>query len=139
MYKLQVKASFDSAHFLKGYEGKCSNLHGHRWNVVAELAAEEVQAEGQCRGMVLDFSEVKKALRAEADRLEHCLLIEEGSLRPATMAALREEAFRILEFPFRPTAENFAKYFYTYLVGEGYPVCSVRVYETPDNCASYEA
>ena len=139
MYKLQVKASFDSAHFLKGYEGKCSNLHGHRWNVVAEIAAEDVQTEGQCRGMVLDFSDVKKALGAEADRLDHSLLIEEGSLRPATLAALKEENFRILEFPFRPTAENFAKHFYTYLAGEGFLVCAVRVFETPQNCASYEA
>ena len=139
MYKLQVKASFDSAHFLKGYEGKCSNLHGHRWNVVAEIAAEDVQTEGQCRGMVLDFSDVKKALGAEADRLDHSLLIEEGSLRPATLAALKEENFRILEFPFRPTAENFAKHFYDYMMKEGYPVATVRVYETPNNCACYEA
>ena len=33
MYKLKTKASFDSAHFLKDYEGKCSNIHGHRWTV----------------------------------------------------------------------------------------------------------
>jgi len=139
MYKLRVKAEFDSAHFLKGYEGKCANLHGHRWTVEVELAAEDVQAEGQCRGMVLDFSDVKEALRKEARRLDHSLLIEEGSLRPATMAALKEENFRILEFPFRPTAENFAKHFYDYMKKEGYPAAAVRVYETPNNCACYEA
>mgnify|MGYP000320293802 CR=1 FL=1 len=37
MYYLQTKASFDAAHFLWKYEGKCRNIHGHRWNVVAKI------------------------------------------------------------------------------------------------------
>ena len=37
MYYLQTKASFDAAHFLWKYEGKCKNIHGHRWNVVAKI------------------------------------------------------------------------------------------------------
>lgn len=43
MYTLQTSASFDSAHFLKGYEGKCSNIHGHRWTVEVTVASEEVK------------------------------------------------------------------------------------------------
>ena len=138
MFTLQTKACFDSAHFLKGYDGKCSNLHGHRWTVEVELSQEELQTEGQCRGMVVDFSDVKEALRAEAKRLDHCLLIEKDSLKPATMAALQDEGFRVLEFPFRPTAENFARYFFKYMKEQGYPMTRVRVYETPNNCAGYE-
>ena len=137
MYTLQTKANFDSAHFLKGYDGKCSNLHGHRWTVEVELAADNLQSEGQCRGMVMDFSDVKEVLRAEAKHLDHCLLIEKDSLKPATMAALKDEDFRIVEFPFRPTAENFARYFFDYMKMKGCPVTRVRVYETPNNCASY--
>lgn len=38
MYILETEQSFDSAHFLSGYKGKCSNLHGHRWRVVARIA-----------------------------------------------------------------------------------------------------
>lgn len=37
MYSLISEHSFDAAHFLKGYEGKCSNIHGHRWRVVVEI------------------------------------------------------------------------------------------------------
>ena len=36
MYKIRIEESFDSAHFLAGYDGKCSNLHGHRWRIVME-------------------------------------------------------------------------------------------------------
>ena len=53
------------------------------------------------------------------------------------MEALRDEEFRIVEFPFRPTAENFAKYFYDRMSGLGYRVREAVVYETPNNCASY--
>ena len=33
MYILKTECSFDSAHFLSGYQGKCSNLHGHKMNL----------------------------------------------------------------------------------------------------------
>lgn len=55
MYILETEQSFDSAHFLSGYEGKCSNLHGHRWRVVARIAMDELNKEGQTRDMVIDF------------------------------------------------------------------------------------
>ena len=34
MYFLKTEQSFDSAHFLAGYHGKCANIHGHRWKDV---------------------------------------------------------------------------------------------------------
>ena len=42
MYILKTEHSFDSAHFLAGYEGKCANIHGHRWRVEIEVQAEEL-------------------------------------------------------------------------------------------------
>ena len=130
MYYIRSESSFDSAHFLKGYAGKCSNLHGHRWRVVVELQAEELIGEGQMRGMVLDFGDLKKFLGGMCDKLDHCLICESGSLRRKTIEALTEEEFRIVEVPFRPTAENFARYFYE--------ETRVEVYETPTNYAAYE-
>ena len=44
----------------------------------------------------------------------------------------------MIEVPYRPTAEHFAKAFYETLSADGLPVLSVTVYETPDNCARYE-
>ena len=137
MYTLQASASFDSAHFLKGYEGKCSNIHGHRWKVEVTVASEELAKEGQIRGMVVDFKTLKEALNQLADELDHSLVIEEGSLKEKTMEALQEEEFRIVEVAFRPTAENFAEYFYDAMEEKGYQVVLVKVYETPNNCAGY--
>ena len=51
--------------------------------------------------------------------------------------ALHEENFKVVEVMFRPTAENFAKFFYEEMTGKGYKVIKATVYETPKNCASY--
>ena len=137
MYQLTTEHSFDSAHFLAGYDGKCCNLHGHRWRVLLTVQSETLREDRQQKGMCVDFAELKKDLRTELDALDHVLIIEQGSLRESTMKALQEEKFQVVEMPFRPTAENFARYFYELFTLKGYPVAKVEVYETPNNSAVY--
>ena len=80
MYGLKTEASFDGAHFLTDYYGKCENLHGHRWRVVAYIEQDDLQAAGTMRDMVVDFGVFKREVRALADSLDHTFLVEEGSL-----------------------------------------------------------
>lgn len=138
MYLLRTEAAFDSAHFLKGYEGKCANLHGHRWRMVVEVGGEQLQEEGEKQGMLVDFADLKGAVRELADSLDHRLLMEDSSLKPETISALVGEGFSLLSLPFRPTAENLARYLYKELQSRGFPLRSVTVYETPENCAVYQ-
>ena len=135
MYGLKTEAFFDSAHFLADYYGKCENLHGHRWRMVVTLMQPALQAEGTMRDMVLDFGVFKRQVRALADELDHTFLVEEGTLRPATIAALEGEGFSLTILPFRTTAENLAHYAAQRLLDEGLPVSRVEMYETPQNCA----
>ena len=137
MYELTTEWHFDSAHFLTDYYGKCENLHGHRWKVVATLAQDELQAEGTMKDMVVDFGVFKKDVRSVVDELDHTFLVEEGSLAPATIAALEHEGFSLLVLPFRTTAENLARYLFDKIAGLGYPVARIDVFETPLNCATY--
>ena len=124
MYTIETQVSFDSAHFLAGYRGKCGNIHGHRWTVKVIAMGEQLEQEQmQTRGMLMDFSSLKAALKELGDALDHVFIVEDG--------------FRIVEVPFRPTAENFARWFYDQLESQGYPIQSVVVYETPNNCATY--
>ncbi|MCR5007177.1 MAG: 6-carboxytetrahydropterin synthase QueD [Oribacterium sp.] len=138
MFFLKSESSFDAAHFLKGYEGKCSNIHGHRWRVVVEIEGEKLSEEAQTRGMLVDFSDLKKAIKELCDKFDHTFIYEEGSLKDATVKALMEEDFKMNVVAFRPTAENFAKFFYESLATSGFVVHRVEVYETPNNCACYE-
>ena len=89
--------------------------------------------------MVLDFGVFKRAVRAVAEELDHTFLVEEGSLKPATVAALEGEGFSLTVLPFRMTAENLARYFHDRLVEQNLPVACVEMYETPNNCALYRA
>ncbi|MDE5569787.1 MAG: 6-carboxytetrahydropterin synthase QueD [Ruminococcus sp.] len=138
MYYLKTSASFDSAHFLYGYNGKCANIHGHRWTVEVKIKSDKLQESGEKRGMLIDFSDLKKAVKKLADDFDHALIYEKGSLRPETVQALNNENFRLIEVMFRPTAENFARHFYEIFSAHGLEIKSVTVYETPDNCAVYE-
>lgn len=138
MYYLRTQESFDSAHFLKDYEGKCSNIHGHRWKVVIEIASDELESEGPKRGMVIDFADLKDLLKRFCDELDHSLIYEKASIKDSTIAALLDENFKMIEIPFIPTAENFSKYFFDKFKAEGHPVHRVEVHETPNNFAAYE-
>ena len=65
------RVSFDAAHFLPGYKGKCANMHGHHW--VVELGVSgEVDPD---TGMVLDFGELNKFLEEKVvERFDHKLV-----------------------------------------------------------------
>ncbi|WP_321971278.1 6-carboxytetrahydropterin synthase [Paratractidigestivibacter sp.] len=136
-FGLKTEASFDAAHFLADYYGKCENLHGHRWRVVAYIEQNELQVEGTMRGMVLDFGVFKKIFRALVEEYDHTFLVEEGTLKPATIEALEGEGFSLTIVPFRTTAENLARHFADELIARGLPCSQIDVYETPMNCATY--
>lgn len=135
MYQLKTESCFDSAHFLTDYDGKCENLHGHRWRVVAYIEAQGLQEAGEMKDMVVDFAVFKRALRELTEEMDHMFIVEEGSLDPETVACLERETFRLFTVPFRTTSENFARYFCEKLNEKGFAVSQVEVYETPLNCA----
>ncbi|MDE5558574.1 MAG: 6-carboxytetrahydropterin synthase QueD [Ruminococcus sp.] len=137
MYYLKTSSSFDSAHFLSGYDGKCKNIHGHRWIIEVRIQGKELKNSGTEKGMLTDFGNLKKIVRDLAENFDHAFIYEENSLKPTTIQTLKDEDFRLIEVPFRPTAENFARYFYDILSGDGFELADVTVYETPDNCAVY--
>lgn len=138
MYIVKVENSFNSAHFLPDYIGKCANIHGHRWGVEVEIQAEKLESKGQTRGMVADFSDIKNDLNDILEHYDHSLIIEEGSMRENTLQCLTEDGFKIITVPFRTTAENFANFFYHSIKNKGHNVKRVTVHETLKNSAVYE-
>lgn len=67
MFEVRVESNFAAAHFLKDYNGKCENLHGHNYKVFAHVHGKNLN-EG---GMLLDFSKLKNALRKTCKILDH--------------------------------------------------------------------
>ena len=91
MYEVTVEAGFSSGHYLRNYQGKCENPHGHNYKVRITLAGEELNS----IGLLLDFKELKSAMNEVIDRLDHQFL---NDLEP-----FKEQ---------NPSAENLAKYFF---------------------------
>ena len=138
MYILKAEHRFDSAHFLSDYEGKCSNIHGHRWRVEIEVQSETLVNGGQLDGMVIDFGDLKRDVKDMVDFYDHSLIIQKETMRKETLNCLIEDGFKLIEVKFRPTAENLAAFFFNCMKEKGYNVKRATVYETPTNSAAYE-
>jgi 6-pyruvoyltetrahydropterin/6-carboxytetrahydropterin synthase len=67
MFRLSVETSISAAHYLDGYEGPCSELHGHNWRIVAEVESDQLNK----IGMVIDFEELSGLLAEVAKRYDH--------------------------------------------------------------------
>ena len=70
MYQISVEQHFDAAHYLRGYQGKCESLHGHRFRVVVKVTASRVDDVG----MAYDFTELKRHLGDILSRFDHTCL-----------------------------------------------------------------
>lgn len=120
MYSLKVEGSFSSAHNLRGYKGKCEDLHGHNWRIEAVVKSSGLNN----IGIVVDFNELKKRLRDVLEEMDH--------------KYLNELAYFKKPGGVNPTSENIAKYIYEKLKIKISLLASVTVWENPTSCATYE-
>jgi 6-pyruvoyltetrahydropterin/6-carboxytetrahydropterin synthase len=72
MYDITVEGEFDAAHALRGYQGKCERLHGHRFRVAVTIQTKELNE----IGLAYDFTVLKKHLGEVVGRLDHTSLNE---------------------------------------------------------------
>ena len=121
MFEITVDYSFAAGHALRGYKGKCENVHGHNYKVRVTVGGEQLNS----IGLVMDFVDLRAAIKALAERLDHRFM---NDIPP----------FDTLN----PSAENLAKYFYEGLEpttrASGVRVHSVTIWETDTTSATYQ-
>ncbi len=117
MYTIEVFLNFSAAHKLRGYRGKCENIHGHNWKVAVSISSDFLNQ----IGVVADFRDVKKKVKAVLERLDH------KDLNAITY-------FKKVN----PTSENLAKYIYDELKKKRLQLSSVSVWEADDSRAEYK-
>ena len=121
MYYLQVEGDFASAHQLREYQGKCENLHGHNWRVLARVKGRELDK----TGMLVDFGILKKLVRDLLESLDHKFLNETPPFDTIN-----------------PTSENLSKYLFEELdnlLPAGVSVHEITVWESEKCAATYMA
>jgi 6-pyruvoyltetrahydropterin/6-carboxytetrahydropterin synthase len=131
MFHITREIHFCYGHRLLNYEGKCKHLHGHNGKAVIKLRSEALDS----RGMVLDFSEIKRSVAAWIDEaLDHRMILHRDDPAAPLLSQLGEPLFLV---DFNPTAENIARLIYERAKAQGLPVVEVRLWETPKCCAAY--
>ena len=120
MYQITVEGHFDAAHALRGYKGKCENIHGHRYRVAVSVKAAGLNE----IGLAYDFSELKKHLGDILSRYDHTSL---NDIPPFDET--------------NPSAENLAATIHaelkTRLKDAPVTLVSVTVWESPESSVEY--
>ena len=131
MYRVVREVKFCFGHRLVGYEGRCSQLHGH--NARAFFAVESPRLDRA--GMATDFAHIKRTLKKWIDdQLDHkCILKSDDPLR-RRLAELGEPTFALDD---NPTTENIARLLFEQARSLGVPVVETTVWENDANVASY--
>jgi len=130
MFEISVEETFAAGHALRGYRGKCENVHGHNYKVQVTLRGPELGS----IGLLFDFKDLKDAIHATIRKLDHQFLNEVPPFDSIN-----------------PSAENLARYFYEEVGSvltengpQGNPCapCAVKqvtVWESDTTAASYFA
>ena len=120
MYQVSIEQHFDAAHFLRGYQGKCEALHGHRFQVVAKVKSSLVDD----IGIAYDFTVLKQHLGDILSRFDHTCLNEVSPFDKIN-----------------PSSENIATTIYDELklklAGAPASISCVEVWESPQSGVAY--
>ncbi|MCX5713532.1 MAG: 6-carboxytetrahydropterin synthase QueD [Candidatus Omnitrophica bacterium] len=116
MYSVRIKAFFSAAHKLRGYKGKCEELHGHNWKVEVSVARQIPDK----AGMVMDFTDLKKELNIILEKLDHKYLNNISYFKKVN-----------------PTSENIARYIYDLAKLHVPGIDWVTVWESQNCAATY--
>ena len=135
MITVTKTVKFDAAHVLTNHQGLCKNLHGHTYRVDVSVS----QAADDDRDMVIDFKDLKGiANEVVCDRFDHAFIYNTESVGEREIAAVVEKnGMRTVAIPFRSTAENLAKLFFSDLKARIPGLVAEKVWETADSCAEH--
>jgi 6-pyruvoyltetrahydropterin/6-carboxytetrahydropterin synthase len=131
MFRVTKEIDFCYGHRLLNYDGKCKYLHGHNGKAVIVLEGEQLDH----RGMVIDFSDIKKQVAGWIDaNLDHRMILHEADPIVPILQKLGEPMHIVSE---NPTAENIAKLIYDFAKSHQLPVREVSLWETFNSYATY--
>ncbi|HEV3343714.1 MAG TPA: 6-carboxytetrahydropterin synthase [Pirellulales bacterium] len=131
MFRVTRQIDFCYGHRLLNYDGKCRYLHGHNGRAVIVIEAERLDD----RGMVLDFSDIKRVVSGWIDdNLDHRMILHRDDPAVGMLKELGEPMFLM---DTNPTAENIARLIFDFTVEHGFPIIEARLWETPNCYATY--
>ncbi|NBB74422.1 MAG: 6-carboxytetrahydropterin synthase [Bacteroidetes bacterium] len=102
---------WEAAHRLPWHEGPCDNLHGHSYRMTVEL-----EGTPDARGMLVDFQDVKQALKPLVDAWDHAILVAETDRELRQI--VEQTGWKHAVLPCDTTAENLSAHVAEHLCTE---------------------
>jgi 6-pyruvoyltetrahydropterin/6-carboxytetrahydropterin synthase len=136
MYEITVEKHFEAAHFLRGYQGKCENVHGHRYKVVVKIEASKLNK----IGLAYDFTDLKRHLNAILERYDHTCLNDvkpydkiNPSAENIAATIFKELKKKLSADPTRPEPSRKV----TLTAVEAFRLSEVEVWESPEQGVAF--
>jgi len=120
VFEISVDCTFAAGHALRGYKGKCENVHGHNYTVRVSVAGEALNS----IGLLIDFADMRDAIRKLIERWDHRFLNDIPPFDRLNPSA--ENMARVLSEEIEPE-----------IAKQGLRVLSVTVWETDATSATY--
>ena len=108
MIRITKIFTFETAHVLYNYDGKCKNMHGHSYKLFVTVKGKPVNdLDNPKNGMVVDFGDIKKIVNEEVvDIWDHAVLINANSPHKELGNELEGRGHKVIYCGFQPTCEN---------------------------------
>jgi len=105
--RLTKTFTFEMAHALYNYDGKCRNIHGHSYKLEVTIIGQPKAAPGQPDdGLLMDFGDLKKLVNSTVvDVFDHALVMQNNYDQSLT-EQLNRHFSRMIYVDYQPTCEN---------------------------------
>ena len=131
MFRVVREIEFCYGHRLLNYDGKCRYLHGHNGKAMITMEGQDLDY----RGMVVDFSDIKKHVSTWIDaNLDHRMILNAAD---PVVDYLKQQGEPVFLMDTNPTAENIAKLIFDFAKSQKLPVTEVSLWETFKSYATY--
>ncbi len=108
MIRITKIFTFETAHVLYNYDGKCKNMHGHSYKLFVTVKGNPInELENPKNGMVVDFGDIKKIVKSEIiDLWDHSVLVNALSPHKNLGEDLEQKGHKVIYCNYQPTCEN---------------------------------
>ncbi|MEO1012648.1 MAG: 6-carboxytetrahydropterin synthase [Bacteroidota bacterium] len=108
--RITKEFTFETAHALYGYDGKCKNIHGHSYGLSVTVIGQPIDDTSHVKfGMVIDFGDLKKIVQEEVvDPFDHATIFNKNTPHIELGQELERLGHKVILVNYQPTSENMA-------------------------------
>jgi len=110
MAKIRItkQFTFETAHALYGYDGKCRNIHGHSYKLDVTVIGEPITDMDNVKcGMVIDFGDLKQIVKSQVvDKMDHAIILNKETPHIELAQTLKSSGHDVILVDYQPTSEN---------------------------------